>query len=160
MNTISSINEKAWKAYLKSLKEPDLRFVNKNIYRFSKKNIMDGSTFVYKIERSSEDYKLIIKKNYNIQEGKGSITKKYERILAKTEWDNFENQIKNTCFWTLPIRTERRGLDGSNWLLEAISTEKNNCTERKYHAVIRWSPEKETEFYKLCQILIEFDKKK
>ncbi|BCY28787.1 hypothetical protein [Flavobacterium okayamense] len=158
LNTINSINKKYWDKYLSDLEENDIRFEKKNIYRFSNKDIMSGSTFVYKIEQNVRDYKLTVKKHYKYFDGNDSINIKYERQLTEKEWNKFENQIKNTCFWTLPTRIKRSGLDGSNWLLEAISINKNYCTERNYHAVIRWSPENESEFYKLCQILIGFDK--
>ena len=161
LNTINSVNKINYQKYLESIKEPDLRFENNEVYRVSIKNLMNGSTFVYRIQNDFENYTMIVKKNYKTGKGGDSIEKKSERTLLKSEWNNFQSQIHKSCFWTFPVRNLKEGgFDGSIWTLEANSPNRDNCTGRKFHAVVRWSPKKETEFYKLCNLLIEFDNEK
>ncbi|MCF8321629.1 MAG: hypothetical protein K9I26_00620 [Flavobacterium sp.] len=146
---------------MKDLKEPDLRFQSNEVYRLSIRDLMNGSTFVYRIQNDFENYKIIVKKKYKTVDGEDSIEKKSERKLLKSEWNKFQTQINKSCFWTFPVRNVKElGLDGSTWTLEANSPNRDNCTDRKFHAVVRWSPKKETEFYKLSNLLIGFDNEK
>ena len=161
LNTINSVNKRNYQKYLEGIKEPDLRFENNEVYRLSIKDLMTGSTFVYRMQNDFENYKMIVKKNYKTLNGEDSIEKKSERKVLKSEWNKFQTQINKSCFWTFPVRNPKElGFDGSTWVLEANSPNSYNCTDREFHAVQRWSPKKETEFYKLCNLLIEFDTKK
>lgn len=48
--------------------------------------------------------------------------------------------LVNTEFWGLPVKINRRGFDGTTWLLEGKKPEGNDCTNREYHLIARWQP--------------------
>lgn len=56
------------------------------------------------------------------------------RPLSREDTQSLLGRIKKTDFWTLPSHVDdRRGTDGSEWIIEGV---KNG----KYHVISRWSP--------------------
>ncbi len=53
--------------------------------------------------------------------------------ISQVEWNAFKRQLDSAAFWEMPTRNDHEGLDGAQWLLEAIKS-------GKYHVVDRWSP--------------------
>lgn len=56
------------------------------------------------------------------------------KSLTATEWNEFENLLTKTNYWTMSPTQESFGLDGAQWIIEAHFL-------NKYWLVDRWSPE-------------------
>ncbi len=78
--------------------------------------------------------------------GKLEIDKR--RVIDNKIWDDFKSQLDKIQFWDLPTnQKERSGFDGAQWILEGR-------TEDQYHVVDRWMPDHSTEFFHICNFLI------
>lgn len=56
------------------------------------------------------------------------------KSLSVTEWNEFENILAKTNYWTMTPTQESFGLDGAQWIIEAHFS-------NKYWLVDRWNPE-------------------
>ncbi|MEN0047739.1 MAG: hypothetical protein AAF806_11825 [Bacteroidota bacterium] len=75
------------------------------------------------------------------------ITDRRKKIDPKF-WELFEQRVIKLDFWNLSTNQNTFGLDGAKWVLEAK-------TKDQYHVVHRWSPDEESQFYQVCNYLIE-----
>ena len=50
----------------------------------------------------------------------------------------------------MPVTDFRQGLDGKRYILEFFDNKQENPTQKSYHMVSRWSPEKGTSFRIIC----------
>ncbi len=64
----------------------------------------------------------------------GKIKKSYNKKIDKEGVSKFLELLINEGFWELPCRDDSMGLDGAQWIIEALS-------EGRYHLVDRWTPE-------------------
>lgn len=67
-------------------------------------------------------------------------------MMAKKDWLIFKKLIENADFWNMNLGRNSIGLDGSEWILEGL-------TSTQYRAVTVWSPT-EGSFYEACIYLI------
>ena len=107
----------------------------KTIYRFTHINRF-GHGYSIRLEKNDSTYTLFIS-------GRGETI---ERNLYRFEAKEFEKRLKRCRFWKMSTRVERRGFDGSQWILEGIK-------DSEYHVVDRWSPKKRSSYRKMCQYL-------
>jgi hypothetical protein len=74
--------------------------------------------------------------------------------VTKTEWNNFKSLISRTEFWRMPSNEdEKGGRDGSEWILEGMSSS-------NYHWVSRWSPSQKdySHYMEACEYLISLSR--
>lgn len=123
-------------------------------YRLSIVSPLDERIKIYRIQQTQDGFELH-RKEYNYHpSNKVTIPVLNEvKNLSKEEWATFKENIKNNCFWTMPIEDDNSGLDGIVYRLEGFSPVGNICTTKKYHTVSRWSPDS-TSFIKLCDAII------
>lgn len=76
-------------------------------------------------------------------------------VIREKDWKRFKTLLKDSCFWTLPIITDRSGFDGYTYTLEAFNSEPNPCTGQQYHVVSRWAPTPGA-FRSICDTMISF----
>lgn len=107
---------------------------NREVYRFTWLRSFDNPisiriekhkekiTFFSKVANGAGGYnpgKLIIDTCFNI---------------SINDWTELNKRIDDAAFWTMSTESkERPGLDGAEWIIEALK-------DNKYHMVIRWSP--------------------
>jgi hypothetical protein len=68
--------------------------------------------------------------------------------ISKEQGDDFRRRLGEAGFWRMPARDNRRGFDGSEWILEGADS-------GRYHLVTRWSAE-ESLFGQTAWQLISF----
>ncbi len=131
--------------------EPSVMDAKNETYRFTLETSFDGSE-VYRIEKKDNKYKAIIK----VFAYGDTIGKYNEFEISKEVWNSISESLNNLDFWTYTSSIDRKGLDGSSWILEGYKPIKDKCTLRKYHSINRWSPN-DTTFISMCAL---FDKLK
>lgn len=62
-------------------------------------------------------------------------------------WNTVQDKIGKLKFWALQPKTEFRGFDGSEWIIEG-------STSNKYHFTTRWSAGKGTAYRDFCLYLL------
>lgn len=72
-------------------------------------------------------------------------TKTKEKTISTQEWQKLHELFSKINFFTLPVTTERRGLDGDDWVFEG-------CYSGTYHVIDRWTPEPNGEEEALIQL--------
>ncbi|MEL7530299.1 MAG: hypothetical protein AAFN10_03280 [Bacteroidota bacterium] len=109
---------------------------------------------IYRLEALGSAKVLTIKTFSATYDSLGERTESEEkstRNLSLKEWSSFQNVLSENCFWHMPVFDERRGLDGSNWLLEGFEPTPNRCQRRDYHFVYRWAPNTSSQaFLEIC----------
>ncbi len=65
--------------------------------------------------------------------------------LDKDQTEKVLNQFKKLNFWSVPVKDEVQGLDGTRWIVEGVQ-------DGQYHIVDRWTPSK-GDFYDTCILL-------
>ncbi|WP_354577054.1 hypothetical protein [Hymenobacter sp. UYP22] len=68
--------------------------------------------------------------------------------VSPAQWGRFAQLLQNSAFQQLPTYEESMTLDGAYWLLEAHKAS-------GYHAVFRHSPEKQDNFRRACEYLLD-----
>jgi hypothetical protein len=68
----------------------------------------------------------------------GSIKEEKTERISDTEFSHFQSELEKSRFWTLAVKDDVRGADGSELIIEAIK-------DGKYVVFSRWTPEAETE---------------
>ena len=63
----------------------------------------------------------------------GHVLQRIERVFAKSQIGQLQQALDSPAFWDRPTEDDRRGLDGSEWIIEGS---KNG----NYHVVVRWTP--------------------
>jgi hypothetical protein len=147
-----------WRNHLKLLNEPFLDEAKEESYRLIVHDLMWESFLVYRIFEDSDSYKMIYKKygGEQIERSESQLTANKEVELSKYEWDEFKELMDKNNFWVIPVKPiESAGLDGVTWILEAKVLNHNNCTNRDYHLVARWSPDDSLKVMELNRKLIE-----
>lgn len=122
-------------------------------YRLTITYSFEKDIWVYRIEQTKSGGLLTLKKTY--KDG----YKNYNRIsdstllkeLNQSEWTNIEKIFNANCFWTMPIAIERAVLDGRNCILEGYDPDRENPRKMDYFVVGRWSPERGTDFRRICE---------
>ncbi|MBK7129089.1 MAG: hypothetical protein IPM74_03810 [Crocinitomicaceae bacterium] len=139
--------------------EPELESLNIKSYRLLITHSWDRDTWIYRFERTEEGGLLTLKKNYTegYEEYLGISDTTIYLTLSEEEWKEIELTFDSNCFWTLPLSIDRRGLDGRNCVLEAFDPDRNNPVKKSYFIAARWSPEKDTEFRKICDYIESFE---
>lgn len=148
--------------WLKRKNESRFESTSPKSYRLMISYSFDRDFWIYRIEQTNSGALLTIKKSY------GEIYKKIKNLhdtivtkeLNKSQWDQIEKVFNSNCFWTLPMQINRYGLDGKTCVLEAFDPNLENPTAKKYFLAARWSPEKGTEFRKICDAITRLDNTK
>ena len=137
-----SSGQKWWNDYLTKLEEPDLKNTNIESYRLLIYNSMTQSSKTYRIFKNRHSYKLVFKEfgNEDSDEIANELIINKTTELSNKEWIEFQKLLQDSRFWSLPVKIDRIGLDGTSWVLEGMNPNGNECTNRKYHMVIRWQP--------------------
>ena len=156
-----SIGQKWWNDYLGKLEEPIMNDMEKESYRLMIYNSLGESSKTYRITRNWNSYKLIYKE-FGKEEPESRNNKllvNNETDLSKNGWTEFKKLLQDTGYWSLPVTTDRNGLDGTSWVLEGMNPNGNECTNRKYHVVARWQPLDTMKVMELNYKLIELSEK-
>lgn len=148
--------QKEWNEYLGKLKEPSFKTEKVESYRLIIYNLMWSSSKSYRIAKDSDSYKFVFKEygGEQIERENSVLTKEYEKEISEKQWNDFKELTNKISFWSLPVKDEKNGLDGTSWLLEGKMPTGNNCTNRNYHVVSRWQPEDTLKIMKLNKMLI------
>ena len=137
--------------HLKAMGEKSLLDVsgkNTEVYRFLWLRTFHHPVFV-RVERGQAKTKLFTKEldgagGYE----PGKVLRKNEVILKEKEFCEFLSLLEKADYWKLPsIQDNDDGVDGSQWILEAVKDD-------RYHIVDRWTPEK-GEFRAACVYLLK-----
>lgn len=60
--------------------------------------------------------------------------------MTPKQVDTFNSKLDGAKFWNLQTESrEEKGKDGSEWIIEAYK-------DKRYHMVVRWTPEKGSAF--------------
>lgn len=78
----------------------------------------------------------------------GDLVVNKKKPIQKEEWDRFKTLLSATNYWNLSNLGRMSGFDGSHWIMEG-------STQTRYQVVDRWSPGKESDYYKLCSFLLK-----
>lgn len=140
---------------LEEYKEPELETLSIKSYRLFVTYSWDRDTWIYRFEKTENGGMLTIKKTYteSYKEFSNFSDTTILRVLSIEKWKEVENIFDANCFWTLPLSIDRRGLDGRNCILEAFDPDRQNPVDKEYFIAARWSPEKNTEFRKICDYI-------
>lgn len=89
---------------------------------------------VVRIERSNGRYRLVVKELDGVPSwtAPGKLIKNESRNLSSKEWNRFIGYLDKISFWTLATNGDSPGLDGADYVLEAVRG-------KEYHVVHRWS---------------------
>lgn len=136
--------------HLSALKEPILynQTSMSEVYRFTWLRSFHNPISI-RIENKCENI-FIYWKRSNGSGGydPGQITKSRRKKLSESQWLTFINMLDDINFWELKTNDSTiAGFDGAQWILEG-----NDNT--KYHIIDRWSPNKESQYFKTCKYLI------
>lgn len=77
----------------------------------------------------------------------GPRTTQGEHVLTPSECEKLLLAFDTLNFWSLPINVDSIGFDGSQWVLEGVSS-------GRYHVVHRWSPNG-GDFAQFCELLLD-----
>ncbi len=158
---LDSSGQKWWNGYLTKLEEPELKTADKESYRLMIYNSMGESSKTYRIFKNWNSYSLIYKE-FGTENSDGIADELFvnnEKELSKKEWTEFQSLLHDIGFWSLPVTTDRSGLDGASWVLEGMNPNGNECTNREYHVVARWQPIDTMKVMELNYKLIELNGK-
>lgn len=164
INSILNQPENGFGEYWKRFDEPILNNQESESYRLSVVVLLYDFFKIYRIEKTKNQYNLHIKEyavSTTTTYREDSLVNSFTREISKSQWDEFKDEFKKNCFWTMPvdIKEDDGYLDGSGWVLEA-GKEKNNCTNSDYHFVYRHSPSgtnNSSKFIMICEKFMEFD---
>jgi hypothetical protein len=140
--------DSAWN--FNNYKELPVNSATHETYRFIYVSSFSGGK-VYRIEKINDMYKAVVK---TIANDTLQIIKEF--IISKKNWDNITNSLSINGFWTYQTSIKRSGLDGETWILEGYKPIKDNCTNKNYHYVYRWSPI-DKKFIALCNLFEKLD---
>ncbi|MTE27670.1 hypothetical protein [Winogradskyella ouciana] len=156
-----SIGQKWWNDYLEKIEEPKLKTLENESYRLLIYNSLGESSKTYRIFKNWNSYKLVYKEfgKVNSDEISNELLVNKESELSKKEWDEFQELLQHSGFWSLPVTIDRIGLDGKSWVLQGINPNGNKCTNREYHVVARWQPIDTMKVMQLNRKLIELNGK-
>ena len=139
-------SEKHFVQLLNKLKEPELENLNRETYRFLILSSF-GNYKTYRINENADNYSITAKNYVKYFEDTISykeivinrLVKKSETAISETQWLEIKSLIDKIDFWELPVNTNERYLDGTAYVIEGYSHEKNACTQRNYHITSRIS---------------------
>jgi len=148
-NSVDSLSLEWFSKFLFAMKEPLLfnKPMQKEVFRFTWLRTFNEPV-VIRIEKKSNQISI----NWKGTDGEGGyepgnlITDMSKSISIK-EWEKFTDLIKKIDFWNMKRRGQF-GTDGSEWILEGVN-------KTNYHVVSVWTPRVKSEFYKVCNYLIE-----
>jgi len=102
-----------------------------------------------RIEKNGNTYQLYWKVSSGAGGYKpGKLTIDKRKVIDKSLWNKFQNQLHELQFWTLKTNEKISGNDGSQWILEGK-------VGKLYHVVDRWTPNTQSNYYRCCNYLIE-----
>lgn len=139
-------SEKSFVQLLNKVKEPELETLNRETYRFLILSSF-GNYKTYRINKYSDNY-IITTRNYvkyfedtisHEEIAINRVGKKSETTISETQWLEIKALIDKIDFWELPVSKKERYLDGTAYIIEGYSLEKNACTQRNYHVTSRIS---------------------
>lgn len=137
------------------INEPVLIYENNDLYRFSIWSVWDGYKKIYRVEKNNGKTRIIVSEvDGNVVENR--IFRKDTSFMNERIFDDFTRILSDSCYWGMSLNSERVGLDGSTWILEAIDPLMENCNSKKHKLVARWSPKKGT-FRNICEEFIKLD---
>lgn len=148
------------KSYWNLFNEPELFTLKHKSFRFHVLGM--GKSEVYRISYEDGKYHLHIKEFMNYRnrpriDGLDSLVSYKIHPISNKTIRGIEKQFYRHCFWTMPATIKRRPiLDGTSVSLEIFDPELSLCTQRKYHAVHRWSPDSSS-FTVLCDAFLKLD---
>ena len=77
----------------------------------------------------------------------GTLIRNETMPVGRNGTDPFLARVIETHFWNLPAREQPAGVDGAEWILEAV-------TDGHYQIVTRWSPSESDPVYVLGMALM------
>lgn len=141
------------------VQEPELKSYRREAYRLTIVDTRTRTTEIYRLEKRDDGYTLKAKKYKPIRGNRERDKLLWEQNseITNDEWDGFIEQTAKQNLWIWPVRIKRESKEGKSWIFEASMPNKGNCTERSYHLVSRWEPQKNTEFFTLSKTLMGFN---
>ncbi len=146
--------------FLNPHNEPKLETLGIKSYRLLVTYCWERDTWVYRFEKTANGGMVTIKKTYDeIYKKKNSNVSDtiIQRELTVEKWNEIEKIFHVNCFWTLPLDIDRHGFDGRTCHLEAFDPDRQNLVDKEYFIAARWSPEKNTEFRRICDFIESFE---
>jgi hypothetical protein len=142
--------------FLNPHKEPKLETLGVKSYRLLVTYSWERDTWIYRFEKTANGGMLTIKKTYEesykkVNSNVSDTT--IQRELNAEKWDEIKKVFDANCFWTLPLDIDRNGLDGRICFLEAFDPDRQNPVDKEYFIAGRWSPEKNTDFRRICDFI-------
>ena len=136
--------------HLKAMREPSLLEESRSdtdVYRFLWLRTFHNPMAV-RVERSGSAMKLYLKElsgSGGYDPGELIVSKQID--LDQSQWCGFMSRLEQSNYWNRPLEEENGGLDGAQWILEGAS-------QRRYHAVDRWTP-RDGDYREACMYLLE-----
>ncbi|MCZ4408541.1 hypothetical protein O3Q51_06965 [Cryomorphaceae bacterium 1068] len=149
--------KESYENYLYAVDEPDMNRCSTKTYRLMNSFSWEKKIWSYRFEKQSEGGLLTLKKTYTkaYKESEGVNDTTLIRTLTSDEWSTIEKAFDSSCFWTMPVKIDRKGLDGGHYWLEAFDPLAHNPVKRDYFIAVRWSPERGTAFRHICETILE-----
>jgi hypothetical protein len=126
-------------AYLNILQEPSLFALSNDskvqCYRLLLLPSFEGPTAMRLTIKSDDTGTLDVKiMNEPGENEQARLSESKTMQASQQQVTNFLQLLDKANFWCLPVRNERKGLDGSTWIIEGVK-------DGEYQVVNRWSPE-------------------
>jgi hypothetical protein len=154
INAVDSFSNSWYSKILFALHEPVLKnyYGDKEIYRFTWLRTFNHPVSI-RLEKQGDIIKLFSK----VSNGAGGYEPGeiiFDTIinLTEKEIDTINFKLDKAKFWTLQTDSSAdNGKDGSEWIIEV-------CKNNKYRMVVRWTPEKATDFRRIGEYLISISR--
>jgi hypothetical protein len=150
---LNAFIDRWYSGQLRALEEdpllPKTKDKNNEIYRFTCLRTFHNP-FTIRIEVVKGNQGILIRKSTSGKGGyePGSLKESQSTDLSKAAIKTLHDLIDKIGFWDLPTtRTDIMGLDGSQWIVEAVK-------DGKYHIVDRWSPDPGTDMRTLGECFL------
>jgi hypothetical protein len=141
-----------YSSHLRAMGEPSLlamRGRDRHVVRFLKLPTW-GPPEAIRVERRGDTVTLV----HRVLSGQGGydpghLATDQTRTLTRADWARLEQAIASADGWTAPTRTDFRGRDGEQWVVELVDGD-------RYHVLDRWTPTEDASaarFVALCALL-------
>ena len=142
--TLNSPYLSSIKKYYSDLKQHDLEGMGKSSYRLFCRHAFQDYQKIIQFSKSESGCVLTC-----ITVGQEEVDGTWNTVVIDStiknfpisKWDEFDNLVYRSNFWTLPQPINEKGLDGRTIVLEGYRPEACSCDKRAYHLIVRWSPE-------------------
>lgn len=104
-----------------------------NVYRFTWLRTFSHPVVVSVEDKGKQKVVRVVELDGAGGYGPGKVSRRVEKALTAAQFDALEEAFDEADFDSMPTHVQRRGFDGSEWILETSG-------KQGYHVVVRWSP--------------------